>query len=182
MSSFAANIKDKINTLILSPLNSLPKSQKYVIIGGVSIVSITVSIWGLFEIQKNSKSSYKYQNTETSIPEYQAKLVVKCGNCLGETPIWDDKRKLLCWIDAIKPSFWTYNPSTKESKSYPLPERVGSFCLTKDDGFLMAFAKGPAFYNPLTNNGRPVDDKERIFLFEPNLSLNIFSVQQFSTK
>ena len=32
-------------------------------------------------------------------PRFLAELQVPCGNKLGECPLWDDGRGLLCWID-----------------------------------------------------------------------------------
>eukprot|EP01083_Nonionella_stella_P271390 919572_1 len=64
-----------------------------------------------------------------NIEQYECKLVVDCNTIVGECPIWDFRRELLCWIDIEGAKFWTYNPINEESTYFELPERIGSFAL-----------------------------------------------------
>ena len=102
---------------------------------------------------------------------FDAERVVNCRNGLGECPLWDDRRGLVCWIDIDGAKFWEYNPITKQSESYDLPERPGSFalCQASSKYCLFAFENGPAFYNIKTNTMLG----KRIFSFEPHLKTRL---------
>eukprot|EP01084_Bolivina_argentea_P159565 277886_1 len=107
----------------------------------------------------------------STVQQFEAKLVVNCNNGLGECPLYDDRKGLICWIDIDNCKFWEYNPKTKQNKSYSLPERPGAFalCQKSSNYYLFAFENGPLFYNINTNTilGK------RIFLFEPHLKTRI---------
>lgn len=91
-------------------------------------------------------------NEEALIPEYDAKMIVDCGNALGECPIWDDRRQLLVWTDIENKRFCSYDPITKESQFIKLDERLGAFCLCEEaDTYLFAFEKDIKFYNYKSN-------------------------------
>ena len=90
-------------------------------------------------------------------------MVVNCNNKLGECCIWDDRKQLLRWIDNKKSKFWTYDPKTNKSKSYDLPENIGSFALCEDESILICFKSGPAFYDPSTEKL-----SKKLFEFEPD--------------
>ena len=73
---------------------------------------------------------YKYFSTKPNPgKEYNAELILDCDNALGECPLWDDTKNLLCWIDCKKCEFWTFDPETNKSEVYDLPERPGNIYL-----------------------------------------------------
>ena len=107
----------------------------------------------------------------STIQTFEAQRVVNCHNGLGECPLWDDQRGLVCWIDIHDAKFWEYNPITNISNCYDLPERPGAFalCSKSSNYYLFAFENGPSFYNVKTSTilGK------RIFLFEPHLKTRL---------
>uniref|UniRef100_A0A0G4IET9 SMP-30/Gluconolactonase/LRE-like region domain-containing protein n=1 Tax=Chromera velia CCMP2878 TaxID=1169474 RepID=A0A0G4IET9_9ALVE len=100
--------------------------------------------------------------TESKVVSLEADLVVPSKNTLGECPLWCERRQRLMWVDIDGKMFWSLDPETKDVKSIELPERPGSFCLTKDDRLIFAFEKGPAFYDPEVGPG----SLERIATFD----------------
>jgi sugar lactone lactonase YvrE len=48
---------------------------------------------------------------------------------LGECPVWSIPERALYWIDIRAPSFHRLDPATGESRTWPVPSRIGSFGL-----------------------------------------------------
>ena len=90
-------------------------------------------------------------NLVLSSNPYVVTKLFDCKTGLGECPIWDDQKKILCWLSG---DIWsTYNPITKELSIFTLPEPAGSFALCKNttntDIYIFAFkTSGVCFYNP----------------------------------
>ena len=108
MSSVWDTVRTNVSQHIITPFTSLPVWQQCCIAGGVGIV--TTFSFGVLTLQYMSDKvalDFKYQNSSNDIPELTAKEIVKCNNLLGECPIWDDKKQLLCWLDTAKGIFWT---------------------------------------------------------------------------
>lgn len=107
------------------------------------------------------------------ILELTAELVVACGTSLGESPIWDERRQLLLWIDITDSRFWQLDPAETEEekrvKSWDVPAVPGSFCLTESGEYIFAFHDGFSFYDPETSRRIPITED-----FEPerNTRLN----------
>jgi len=89
--------------------------------------------------------------TGADVRHFQAQLCIPCGNKLGECPLWDDQKQLLCWIDIQGSKFWQYDPSNgpEEAQCFDLPSRPGSFCLCEHGEYLFAFEDGFSFYDPV---------------------------------
>lgn len=97
--------------------------------------------------------------------QLEAKVELECFNLLGEAPMWQEVESKLFWLDINGKKLWSYSPSTKESKSWDLPEVAGSFAFREDGGFLMGFTSGLSFYDPETGASEKV--KERPFPAPP---------------
>eukprot|EP00927_Polykrikos_kofoidii_P054875 TRINITY_DN49227_c0_g1_i1.p1 TRINITY_DN49227_c0_g1~~TRINITY_DN49227_c0_g1_i1.p1 ORF type:complete len:400 (-),score=51.38 TRINITY_DN49227_c0_g1_i1:488-1687(-) len=100
------------------------------------------------------------------VREFHAELCVPCGNKLGECPLWDDDRQLLCWIDIQGRRFWRHNPNgaAGNAESFELPSRPGSFCLSQDGGYVFALEDGFCFYDSdVKRRHRITDDFEPDF-------------------
>eukprot|EP01084_Bolivina_argentea_P152913 266646_1 len=111
--------------------------------------------FGVFVVGATAMSNWYYWNRPNStnvVKNVSAKKLFDCGTGLGECPIWDDERKLLCWIAGDKWS--TYDPMTDKISIYNTPERAGSFALCKNTTctniYLFSFESGLCFYNPFT--------------------------------
>lgn len=69
---------------------------------------------------------------------------VDCRNTLGEGPLWCPRERLLWWVDISAPALWRFDPGSGVATHWPLPKLVGSLCLRRDGGFLIAFRSGLA--------------------------------------
>ena len=111
-----------------------------------------------------SNTGNKRLFSTSKLRELDADLILDCDNSLGECPLWDDKRQLLCWIDCKKSIFWRFDPITNKSEEIQLPEIPGSFAICEDGSYLFAFEYGPAYFD--VDRQRII---KRVFTFEPGL-------------
>lgn len=56
---------------------------------------------------------------------------------LGECAIWDERTLRLWWTDIHARRLWRYEPATGVERSWTLPQRLGCFALTQEDGVLL---------------------------------------------
>eukprot|EP00928_Gymnodinium_smaydae_P059447 TRINITY_DN42795_c0_g1_i1.p1 TRINITY_DN42795_c0_g1~~TRINITY_DN42795_c0_g1_i1.p1 ORF type:complete len:367 (-),score=43.52 TRINITY_DN42795_c0_g1_i1:43-1143(-) len=100
------------------------------------------------------------------VQELQAELCVPCAAKLGECPVWDDSRQLLCWIDIQGKRFFRHDPlgHAGNFQEFELPARPGSFCVAADGNYVFAFEDGFSFFDVETG-ARTKITKE----FEPDL-------------
>jgi L-arabinonolactonase len=76
------------------------------------------------------------------------KLALDVQNVLGECVLWCERTGRLLWTDIPQALLYTHVPSTGETRSWPVPERLASFALTQDnDRLLLGLASGLAFFN-----------------------------------
>ena len=54
---------------------------------------------------------------------------------LGEGPIWNELENKLYWCDNLRPCIHRYDPATREVKTWPMPEEVGSLVFTSVESF-----------------------------------------------
>jgi L-arabinonolactonase len=94
----------------------------------------------------------------------QAELIVDCQNIHGEGIFWDALQGLIWWTDIEGRQIWSFNPSTNESKSYSMTDRVCCFAPRRTGGLIVAFANRISFYDLLTGV------EEKICDFEPENS------------
>ncbi len=69
-------------------------------------------------------------------------VAVAAANTLGECPLWCDRTEKLYWVDGRAPALHTLDPATGETAGFPMPETIGSICLTNDGGLLGAMMTG----------------------------------------
>lgn len=74
--------------------------------------------------------------------------VIPSENILGECVIWDVKKQSICWTDIQASQFFKFAWQTQKLEIIKLPERLGSFALTKEEDIILgAFASGFAEFN-----------------------------------
>lgn len=78
----------------------------------------------------------------------EAHVVVASGDRLGEVPVWSPARRVVFWIDVRKPALYAHDPGAGTTRTYPLPEPVGSFCETSAGRLLLAMKSGLFFLEP----------------------------------
>jgi sugar lactone lactonase YvrE len=86
--------------------------------------------------------------------------VVKAEALVGEGPIWDDRAQVLWWVDIKAPSLHRYEPATGETRSWPMPSRLGTVALRERGGLVGAFKDGFCWIDPETGAVTPIADPE----------------------
>ncbi|WP_426954668.1 SMP-30/gluconolactonase/LRE family protein [Muricoccus radiodurans] len=81
-------------------------------------------------------------------PEIRVLDVPRAGT--GESPVWDDRTGLLWWVDIPGPTLHRTDPATAATRSWPLPEPVGSLALCRDDSLILALRSGLHRFRPET--------------------------------
>jgi len=74
------------------------------------------------------------------MPISTAELYVDCRCTLGEGIVWDVQRRALLWTDIERSTLWMHGASG--SRSWRVPDRLGSFALCASGRILLALAKG----------------------------------------
>lgn len=66
---------------------------------------------------------------------------------LGESPVWDERRQRLHWIDALAGLIRTFDPFTGTVEQFSVPAPIGSMALQRDSGAVLALRHGFAHYD-----------------------------------
>jgi len=66
---------------------------------------------------------------------------------LGESPVWDERRQRLFWIDALAGLIHTLDPATGAAEQFSVPAPIGSLALRGDGGAVLALRNGFAAYD-----------------------------------
>jgi sugar lactone lactonase YvrE len=61
---------------------------------------------------------------------------------LGEGPVWDAKRQVICWIDIVSGEIHEHSPSSGEHSIIPVHQIIGAVVLCKDGNYLAALKDG----------------------------------------
>jgi L-arabinonolactonase len=73
-------------------------------------------------------------------------LLPCAADLLGESPIWDETRGCLYWVDSMAPCIQRFEPSTGHHTIWPMPTAVGSIGLSRKPDHLIAALKD-GFYD-----------------------------------
>ena len=74
--------------------------------------------------------------TETVIPH----------TCLlGEGPVWDFRKKTICWVDILNGQIHEYNPSDRLHKAIPVHQMIGAVAICKNGHYIAALKNGFGF-------------------------------------
>lgn len=92
--------------------------------------------------------------------ELQTEVVVTHTCTLGEGPLWDPKRKVICWIDILQGEIHEYSPKQKAFKTIQVHQMIGSVALCTDGNFLAALQNGFGFIDRLSGEVRMTSDPE----------------------
>ncbi len=84
-----------------------------------------------------------------SIPEGPGWRCMWDAHCdLGESPIWDAARGLVCFVDIERGIIHRFDPATGVGRDWKAPCRVGSIALREGGGFVAGTALGFALIDP----------------------------------
>ncbi|HEY3262256.1 MAG TPA: SMP-30/gluconolactonase/LRE family protein [Pseudonocardiaceae bacterium] len=61
---------------------------------------------------------------------------------LGECPVWSAEEQALYWVDIRAPALHRLDPATGETRTWPMPKRIGSFGLRSSGGAVVALEDG----------------------------------------
>jgi len=79
--------------------------------------------------------------------EISIETVIHHACLLGEGPVWDAKRNVICWIDILKGEIHQFSPEHKTHKIIPVHQKIGAVLICKDGNFLAALQNGFAIIN-----------------------------------
>jgi sugar lactone lactonase YvrE len=71
-----------------------------------------------------------------------AELVVDSRCTLGEGILWDARRDALLWTDIERSMLWLHHTDDGSTRTWRLPDRLGSLALCESGRLLLALAKG----------------------------------------
>ncbi|MBR0953668.1 SMP-30/gluconolactonase/LRE family protein [Bradyrhizobium canariense] len=88
---------------------------------------------------------------------------------LGESPVWDEARMRLYWIDALAGLIHSLDPATGDVTQFSAPAPIGSMVLRQDGGAVLALRHGFAQYD---FGMRVLTEGPSIGLDDPKVRLN----------
>lgn len=88
---------------------------------------------------------------------------------LGESPVWDERRQCLFWIDALAGLIRVLDPVTGMVEQFNVPAPVGSLALRGDGGAILALRNRFAIYD---FDARTLTEGPSIGLDHPKVRLN----------
>ena len=87
-------------------------------------------------------------------------LVVDARATLGEGPLWDEREKLLYWVDILRHALHVYDPASGENTTYDVGQRVSTVVLDESGGVLVAVENGFARFDCATSQLEIIVDPE----------------------
>lgn len=88
---------------------------------------------------------------------------------LGESPVWDERRQRLVWIDALAGTIHRLDPLTGAAEQFSVPAPTGSLALRGDGGAILALRNVFAHYD---FERRSLTEGPAIGLDHPKVRLN----------
>ena len=90
----------------------------------------------------------------------QPTVVIKHTCLLGEGPVWDAKRKVICWVDILNGLIHEYSPQQKTQRTMEVHQMIGSFAVCTNGNFIAALQNGFAFIERETGEIKMITDPE----------------------
>src|SRR5215210_6917038 len=90
----------------------------------------------------------------------QLDVVVKHICALGEGPVWDAKRKVICWIDILQGEIHEYSPEQNTHRTIPVHQMIGAIALCTNGNFIAALQNGFGFIDRTSGEVRIFSDPE----------------------
>ncbi len=94
---------------------------------------------------------------ETSL---QPVVVVEHYCLLGEGPVWDAKKQVVCWVDILNGAIHGYAPKNKVHTTISLNQLIGAFAFCTDGNFIAALQNGFAFIERASGEIKMIEDPE----------------------
>lgn len=90
----------------------------------------------------------------------RAELRLDCRNLHGEGILWNPEDGRVWWTDIHGKHLWWLEPEAHRAGSIPMPDRVCCFAPRRGGGFIVAFARQIAFFDPADGTTIPLHDFE----------------------
>ena len=87
--------------------------------------------------------------------------VAPVGSVLGEGPVWDERSGTLYWVDIKAPALYATDVAARQTRRWPMPERIGAIGLREGPGLVAALKSGFAFIDLPAGTVHPIVDPER---------------------
>lgn len=87
-------------------------------------------------------------------------VVVKHTCALGEGPVWDSKRKVICWVDILQGEIHEWSPEQKTHRTIQVNQMIGAIAVSTNGNFLAALENGLGFVDRKTGEVRMISDPE----------------------
>lgn len=71
---------------------------------------------------------------------------------IGESPVWDEEKGLLWFIDVLRPAAFTLEPASGTVVEYPMPDEIGSLGLVAGGKLIVALRSGVHIFDPATRS------------------------------
>ena len=92
--------------------------------------------------------------------DLKAAVSVMLPSEVGEGPVWDAQRKLVCWVDIINGKIYQYAPEEKKLSTMDVHQMVGAVAICKDGDFVAALQNGFALVNRVTHKVKMLENPE----------------------
>lgn len=90
----------------------------------------------------------------------QIECVVPSRSKLGEGAVWDDRARMLWWVDIGPGLVHRFNPATGGNDSWDFGEPVGCLAVREGGGLVLAAKSGFWFFDPATGARQKLSDPE----------------------
>jgi len=87
-------------------------------------------------------------------------IVVNHSSLLGEGPVWDPSRKLICWIDILNGEIHEFSTEQKTHRIIPVHQMIGSFAVCTNGNFIAGLQNGFAFISRISGEITMISDPE----------------------
>ncbi|WP_371316788.1 SMP-30/gluconolactonase/LRE family protein [Pseudomonas gingeri] len=80
-------------------------------------------------------------------------LITVCTDvpfALAESPLWDDHREVLWFVDIDAPALFSYQPVSRELTCFDMPSPIGCIGLTHDNQIIAGLKSGVHLFDPQT--------------------------------
>lgn len=74
------------------------------------------------------------------------KILCRASNLIGDSPVWDNDRRLLCWIDILGPAIHTLDRDGNHVR-VPMPDVIGALVPSSDGRLLAGFTDSIAWFS-----------------------------------
>jgi len=61
---------------------------------------------------------------------------------LGEGPVWDSSRQLICWLDIINGEIYEWSVDSKSLNTIPIYQMIGALAICSDGNYIVALKNG----------------------------------------